>query len=130
MLLCLVFLFMNTNLHQTTKLFLKIFIKHTASSYNPKCTICLHALITWPLASEQTLICHITMHWNLINFFYNPGHVTLWCVEVGPMANFRESSTQDYDRARVICLYWVIWKLIGQFESCDHVIDSFLINKC
>ncbi len=37
----------------------------------------------------DTLICHTTMCKNLINFLYNPGHVTLWCVEVGPMANAR-----------------------------------------
>ncbi len=30
---------------------------------------------------------------NPINFLYNLGHVTLWCVEVGPVANAREGST-------------------------------------
>ncbi len=41
-----------------------------------------HTLITWPLASEWTLICHTIMPTNTINFLYNPGHVTLWCLEV------------------------------------------------
>ncbi len=35
----------------------------------------------------DTLICHTTMRRNLINFLYNSGHVTLWCVEVGPVVN-------------------------------------------
>ncbi len=38
----------------------------------------------------DTLICHTTMRRNPINFLYNPGHVTLWSVEVGPVANARE----------------------------------------
>ncbi len=42
-------------------------------------------LITWPLASEQTLICHTTMHRNAINVLNIPGHVTLWCLEVVPV---------------------------------------------
>ncbi len=37
----------------------------------------------------DTLICHTTMHRNPINFLYHLGHVTLWCVEVGPVANAR-----------------------------------------
>ncbi len=32
-----------------------------------------------------TLICHNTMHRNSINFQYNSGHVTLWCLEVVPV---------------------------------------------
>ncbi len=28
----------------------------------------------------DTLICHTTMRRNSINFLYNPGHVTLWCL--------------------------------------------------
>ncbi len=60
-----------------------------------------HTLIMWPLASERTLVCHTTMHRNPINFLYNPGYMTLWCVEVGPVANAREGSTQEHDWARV-----------------------------
>ncbi len=30
----------------------------------------------------DTLICHTTMHRNSINFPYNPGHMTFWCLEV------------------------------------------------
>ncbi len=48
-------------------------------------------LIMWPLASEgDTLICHTTMCRNSIKFLYSPGHVTLWCLEVVPVANPRE----------------------------------------
>ncbi len=36
---------------------------------------------------EDTLICHITMHRNAINFLYIPGHVTIWCLEVVHMAD-------------------------------------------
>ncbi len=39
------------------------------------------------------------MRGNAINFLYNPGHMTLWCVEVGPGANAREGSTQEHDWA-------------------------------
>ncbi len=52
----------------------------------------------------DTLICHTTMRRNPINFLYNSGHVTLWCVEVGPVANAREGSTQEHDQASV--RYW------------------------
>ncbi len=52
---------------------------------------------------EDSLICHTTMRRNLINFLYNSGHVTLWCVEVGPLANARESSTQEHD---CVCNMW------------------------
>ncbi len=51
----------------------------------------------------DTLICHTTMHMNPINFLYNLGHVTLWCVEEGPVvANAMEGLMQEHDRARVI----------------------------
>ncbi len=43
------------------------------------------------------------MRRNPINLRYNPGHVSLWCVEVGPVANAREYSMQEHDWARV-CL--------------------------
>ncbi len=33
----------------------------------------------------DTLICHTTMCRNSINILYNPGHVTLWCLEVVPL---------------------------------------------
>ncbi len=38
-----------------------------------------HTLITWPLASEWTLI---TMRRNFINFLFISDHVTLWYLEV------------------------------------------------
>ncbi len=38
---------------------------------------------------------------NPVNFLYNPGHVTLLCVEVGPVANGTEGSTQEHNCARV-----------------------------
>ncbi len=37
---------------------------------------------------------------------YNPGHMTLWCLEVGPVANAREGSMQEHDRARVNSKYY------------------------
>ncbi len=37
----------------------------------------------------DTLICHTTLCRNYINFLYNPSHVTLGCVEVGPMVYAR-----------------------------------------
>ncbi len=61
----------------------------------------------------DTLICHTTMRRNPINFhttmrrnpinfLYSQGHVTFWCVEVGPVANAtREGSTQEVDQAGV-----------------------------
>ncbi len=52
-----------------------------------------HTLITWPLASEWTLICHTTMCRNFINFPYNPDHMILWCLEVVRVANAREIHT-------------------------------------
>ncbi len=43
---------------------------------------------------------HTTMHRNSINILYNPSHVTLWCLEVVPVANAREDSTQEHDCTR------------------------------
>ncbi len=48
------------------------------------------------------LICHTTMQRNPITIPYNLGHVTLWCVEVGLVANAKEGSTQEHDQARVV----------------------------
>ncbi len=48
----------------------------------------------------DTLICRTTICRNPIKFLYDSGHVTLSCVEVGPVANAREGSTQEHDRAR------------------------------
>ncbi len=55
------------------------------------------------ISSKQadTLIYHITMRRNSISFLYNLDHMTLWCVEVGPVANAREGSMQEHDWARV-----------------------------
>ncbi len=52
----------------------------------------------------DTLICHTTLRMNPVNFLYNPGHMTLWCVEVGSVANAREGSTQEHAWARV-CMF-------------------------
>ncbi len=41
------------------------------------------------------------MRRNPINFLYSLGHMILWCVEVDPVANAREGSTQEHDWARV-----------------------------
>ncbi len=57
-------------------------------------------------SSKWAYICHTTMCRNLINVIYNPGHVTLWCMEVGPVANAREGSTQEHDQARVVLSYY------------------------
>ncbi len=62
-----------------------------------------------------TLICHTTMRRNPINIIYNSGHVTLWCVEVGPVANAREGSTQEHDRARVILSISIRYYKMYQF---------------
>ncbi len=37
----------------------------------------------------DTLICHTTIGRNSINFLYNPGHVTLCCLEVVPVVYAR-----------------------------------------
>ncbi len=42
------------------------------------------------------------MRRNPINFLYNPNHMTLWYVEVGPVANARKGSTQEHIRAKVV----------------------------
>ncbi len=51
----------------------------------------IHTLITWPSSSEgvDILICHTTVCRNAINFQYNHGHVTLWCLEVVPLVYVR-----------------------------------------
>ncbi len=50
----------------------------------------------------DTLICHTTMCRNPVSFLYNPGDMTLWCVEVSPVANAKECSMQEHDWARVM----------------------------
>ncbi len=34
------------------------------------------------IKTEDTLICHIIMHRNIINFLYNPSHVVVSCDEI------------------------------------------------
>ncbi len=68
----------------------------------------------------DTFICHTTMRSNPINFLYNLDHVTLWCVEVGPVANAKEGSMHEHDRARVV-KYALISKL-GSSISVYHFI--------
>ncbi len=51
----------------------------------------------------NTLICHTTMRRNPINFLYNPGHVIIWCVEVGPVANARELLFSTYPFSFITC---------------------------
>ncbi len=48
------------------------------------------------------LIYHTTMCRNSINFLYNPGDVTFWCVEVGLVANTKKGSTQEHGRPTVL----------------------------
>ncbi len=62
----------------------------------------------------DTIICHTTMCRNPINFLYNQGHMILWCVEVGLVANVWEDSTQEYDWAMMgakydLALTWPFW---------------------
>ncbi len=64
----------------------------------------------------DNLDCHTTMLRNPIYFLYNLDHVTLWCVDVGPVANVREGSTREHDRARVI---W--WLLVQEQTSVQSV---------
>ncbi len=53
-----------------------------------------HTLITWPLALlVDSLMCHTTMRSNSIYFLYNPGHVTLGCLEVVPVVYARVALT-------------------------------------
>ncbi len=40
-----------------------------------------------------------------INFLYNLDNVTLWCVEVGPVANAREGLMQEHNRAWVHIIF-------------------------
>ncbi len=80
----------------------------------------LDTLITWPLASKWTLICHTTMRRNAINFLYNPGHVTRWCLEVVPEVNARVRSTITADWAK----HWlwnvtISWLEIVNFDFVD-----------
>ncbi len=51
----------------------------------------LNHLVHWLTSSKQvdTLICHTTMRRNSINFLYNAGYMTLWCLEVVPVVYTR-----------------------------------------
>ncbi len=59
-----------------------------------------------------TLICHTTIgttiRRNNINFLCNPGHVTLWCMEVVPVVYARVGLCKVIHFA---CLIWSISKL-------------------
>ncbi len=63
-------------------------------------------------------IYHTTMGRNPINGLYNPGHMILWCLEVGLVANAREGSTQEHDWAR---MYTQALKMI-HFACCACVV--------
>ncbi len=71
----------------------------------------------------DTLICFATICRNYINFLYNQGHVSLWCLEVVPVANVREGSMQEQDWARVNMTLPVHVKLVlsSLSDSCQHV---------
>ncbi len=43
----------------------------------------------------------------LLTFFYNPGQVTLWCIEVGQVVNARDGSTEAHNFSRVTRLLHV-----------------------
>ncbi len=69
--------------------------QHTSQTH----TFLMHTDATSPHSNHvtsskraETLICHTTIH--SINFLYNPGHVTLWFLEVGPVSNAREVTSQ------------------------------------
>ncbi len=78
--------------HDSTKLYLPMFTD-------------LHSNYVTSSKRADALICHTTMCRNHINFLYNPGHVTIWCVKVGLVANAREGLTQEHDWASVINSY-------------------------
>ncbi len=68
---------------------------------NPGDTDTAHSNHVTSSKQPDTLICHTTMRRNPINFLYNPGHMILWCVDVGPVANAREGSMQEHYWAKV-----------------------------
>ncbi len=70
--------------------------------------ICLHSNHVTSIASEWTLswICYTTMCRNSINFLDNPGHVTLWWLEV------------------VLVVYARV-----QYVSCSHTSGSQIAGK-
>ncbi len=73
------------------------------------------------------------MRRNHIIFLYNPGHLTFRCVEVGPVANAKDGSTQENDWVIMLSLltkgvsfynhHWQYW------ENLWYVVDKpFYLN--
>ncbi len=78
----------------------------------------------------DTLICHTTMCRISINFIHNPGHVTLWCLEVVPVANARAGLTQEHNWARVMDekFYFSSSNYLGQNCRCK-IFSSWKYGK-
>ncbi len=54
-------------------------------SLNRPASQCTHSNHVTALKRVNTFICHTTMCRDVINFLYNPSHVTLWYLEVVPV---------------------------------------------
>ncbi len=71
-----------------------------------------HNPIMWPLASEWKIICHTTMCRSSNDFLYNPGHRTLWYLEVVPVVYARVMFWHTVD---------AVWQLLavicGEFHD-------------
>ncbi len=80
-------------LPQATWHFSWVYEKEWAPVWIARVYTCPHSNHVTSSMRADNLICHTTMCRNPINFLYNLDHVTLWCVEVGPVANAREGST-------------------------------------
>ncbi len=49
------------------------------------CRLEAHSIHVTSINWADTFICHTTVHRNVINVLYIPGHVMLWCVKVVPV---------------------------------------------
>ncbi len=91
---------------------------HTFSCYKPCYSSMTYTNHVTSSMQADTLICHATMRRNSINFLYNPGHVTLWCVKVGLVANARDGSMQEHDWARELHDLSIQYGVISLFKPC------------
>ncbi len=78
-------------------------------------------------------ICHTTMCRNFINFLYNPGHVTLWCLEVVLVVYARVYTILIFVQGLFLCSMcsqekfgiWVMLKVLWFFSNGSHIASFF-----
>ncbi len=70
----------------------------------------------------QSPSCTMTMSRNAINVLYNPDHITLWCLEIGPVVYARVPIVWSFENNHWKCSS--MWSLKMKFNVTDVIHQS------